>query len=226
MEVDAALAALGAGPESDERADHQRLLASGRWRHRFARGEVLYRAGDVGDTVHVVAKGHVALRTLTPLGDEVTFSVLGPGDVGGLAALMGAPLRVASAVALDACETHEIAHSELVELRLTNPTLDQFLLERLADQFARLAEHLLEALYVPAESRVLRRLQALAPLYGNDLGATIVVPLTQDDLANLAGTSRPTTNRVLRIAQDAGVLTIHRGRVEIHHIDGLAELAR
>ncbi len=214
-----ALAALAVSEQ-----ERQQLLASGRWRRRFDKGEVLYRRGAHGDSLHVVAKGSIALRTIIPRGDEVTFMVLGPGDVCGLAAFVGSEERFVDAVALEASETHEIQRSELLALRLTNPSIDDFLLQCIAGQLQRMAGHLFEALYVPADARVLRRLHALAPLYGNDHGSTIVVPLTQDDIANLAGTSRPTTNRVLRAAQEAGAITLKRGRIEIHDLERLAGL--
>src|SRR4051794_17030706 len=40
-------------------------------------------------------------------------------------------------------------------------------------------------------------------------------PLTQEELANLAGTSRSTVNRVARDAQARGELALRRGRVEV-----------
>jgi CRP/FNR family cyclic AMP-dependent transcriptional regulator len=57
-------------------------------------------------------------------------------------------------------------------------------------------ELLLEALYVPVERRVLRRLVELTNLYPAKDGPQWV-PLTQEVLAELAGTSRATVNRVL-----------------------------
>ena len=36
------------------------------------------------------------------------------------------------------------------------------------------------------------------------------IPLTQHDLASLAGTTRPTVNRVLRVAETAGAGEVHQ----------------
>ena len=43
----------------------------------------------------------------------------------------------------------------------------------------------------------------------------MLIPLTQEELAQLAGTTRPTANRVLRAAETAGVLKVARGRIEV-----------
>ena len=65
----------------------------------------------------------------------------------------------------------------------------------LAGQVRRLSQRVLEALYDPADRRVVRRLAELAELY-DDGAAPIVIGLRQDDLATMAGTTRSTTNRV------------------------------
>jgi CRP-like cAMP-binding protein len=75
---------------------------------------------------------------------------------------------------------------------------------------------------VDAETRVRRRLVELGETYGQNDGAT-VVPLTQEDLAAMAGTSRATVNRVLRDEERRGTLELGRGRATL--VDA-ADLAR
>ena len=65
-----------------------------------------------------------------------------------------------------------------------------------------------------ADTRVRRRLLELADAYGaGDVAA--VVPLTQEDVAAMAGTSRATVNRVLRDEQRRGAVALARGRVSV-----------
>ena len=54
----------------------------------------------------------------------------------------------------------------------------------------------------------------------------IVIPLIQEELAALAGTSRATVNRVLREAEGRGLVEVGRGRTVLLDPDGLARLAR
>ncbi len=63
------------------------------------------------------------------------------------------------------------------------------------------------------ETRVLRRLTYLAHIYANH--PVKAIPLTQDDLAFMAGTTRQTVNRVLGHAQGDGLLSLSRGRIVI-----------
>jgi len=86
-------------------------------------------------------------------------------------------------------------------------------------------ELIVEAFYVGAEKRVLRRLRDLAAVYGNGSPPT-TVPLTQEDLAGLAGTTRPTVNKVLRTAEEAGALSLGRGRIELRDLALIERRAR
>ena len=177
-------------PEEDVRA----LLSIAR-RRKFGRGEVVFHENDPADTLHLIDKGRFAVRTQTSLGDTAILAVLGPGDMfGELALLEGDPQpRSATVAALEAAETRSVHRMDFERLRREHPGTASVIIGILSGQVRRLSRHLLEALYVPADKRVLRRLVEVAALYEDG-----VVPITQEDLAGLAGTSRATVNRVLR----------------------------
>ena len=205
--------------------DRKELVASAR-RRRFRRQEVLFHEGDPGDTLHLVVKGYVAIRATTPLGDEVTFTVLGPGEaLGEMAILSEEATRTASAVALAASETLSWRRDQIDELRRRTPDVDRFMLEVLTRHVRRLSDQLVEALHLPVETRVLRRLAELAELFDPE-APVATVPLTQEDLASMAGSTRPTVNRVLKDAEDAGLVALARGRIEVLDRGGLSRRAR
>jgi CRP-like cAMP-binding protein len=87
----------------------------------------------------------------------------------------------------------------------------------------RLDDLLLEALYIPVERRVLRRLVELGGTYAGRDGE---IPLTQEQLAELAGTSRATVNRVLRDEQRRGTVELRRGRTIVTKPEEVARRAR
>ena len=207
-------------------ADVQAGLLGEMRRRRFKRGEVVFHEGDPGDTLHLIEQGHVAIRTSTPMGEVATLVVLGPGEVFGDQALLDPDARrTASVVAVEVTETRSLTRERFEHLRRTEPTVDRFLVDALAAQVRQLNAHLLDALYVPAEIRLHRRLVELAESFARPDGSC-VIPLTQEDLASMAGTSRPTANRLLKAAEARGLLVIGRGRVEILDRAGLAHHAR
>lgn len=210
--------------ESVPRAERRQLLA-GATRRRFARNEVVFHEGDTGDSVYVIDKGRVAVRVTTPLGDTATLSILGSGDSFGELALVDPEARrTATAIAVEPTETRRLTRAQFDALRAELPAVDRFLVELLAAQVRRLSGRLLEALYVPTETRVLRRLGDLTSSYGAGAGpATITV--TQEDLATMAGTTRPTVNRVLKDAERRGELRVERGRIIMLDVDSLRRRA-
>ena len=195
-------------------------------RRRFAAGEVVFHAGDPADTLHLVRSGRFAVRITTEFGATATLNVVGPGGAfGELALLTPEAPRSATVAALEDAETLSIHQLDFDRLRRRRPQTDALLVEILAARVRELSEQLVEALHIPADTRVRRRLLDVVGAYGSaEAGA--VVPLTQEELASLAGTSRATVNRVLRDEQARGALELSRGRTTLLDPDALARRAR
>jgi CRP/FNR family cyclic AMP-dependent transcriptional regulator len=149
-------------------ADVQRLLAVAR-RRRFARGEVVFHRDDPADTLHFITKGRFAVRVMTPLGDTATIAVRGPGDAFGETALLAATAkRTATISALEPAETFALGEEEFARLRESFPAVERILFAFLAAEVRRQNDLLLEALYLPVDRRLRRRLLELARIYGGD----------------------------------------------------------
>jgi CRP-like cAMP-binding protein len=123
-------------------------------------------------------------------------------------------VRTATVQALGPAETYALSQRDVDQLRAAHPEIGDHLLQLMADRVADLTERLVEALYTPAPQRVRRMLEGLAERYGEPSGDA-VIPLTQDDLAGLAGTSRLTVNRVLQDMRRRGQVELSRGRIRI-----------
>ena len=117
-------------------------------------------------------------------------------------------------IALEPCETLSLGRDQFERLRASYPGVNRFLVELLSTRVERLNGYLLEALYVPAERRVLRRLLDLCQLYAGD-EQHIVIPVTQEMLASLAGTTRPTANQVLGRLAASQVVEVSRGQIVV-----------
>ena len=207
-----------AGVPPDER---DRVLSAGR-RRRFSAGETVFHEGAPADTFHLLISGLVAVRVTTPQGDQAVLTVLAPGQAFGELALLGEDgRRTATVSALEPSETVALGRADFHRLRARNPSVDSVLLSALSGQIARLSEHLLELLFVPAKARILRRLLTLT-----DVSDDGVVRLTQEDLARMSGTTRATVNEVLRDAEKAGALRIGRRRIEVTDKTWLEHRAR
>ena len=191
-------------------ADVQQLLSIAR-RRTFRRGEVVFHVDDPADTLHLIVSGRFAVRVQTAVGDVAILTILGPGEMFGELALIGdQSRRTATIESLEAGETRSIHRPDFERLRAAHPSITDVLVAILSDGMRRLSRHLLEALYVSADKRVLRRLLELAESYAP--GAEEArIPLRQEDLAGIAGTSRATVNRVLREEEARGSVRLGRG---------------
>jgi CRP/FNR family transcriptional regulator, cyclic AMP receptor protein len=201
----------------------RRLLSIAR-RRRFSRNEVVFHREDPGDSLHLISKGRFAVRIMTPLGETVTIGIRGPSDsFGEMALVADGRKRSATVHALEEAETFAVYVADFWRLRGEHPSVNQVLIGFLAEELDRQNELLLEALYVPVERRVLRRLAELSTLYA---GHDSVIPLTQEQLAEMAGTSRATVNRVLREEQARGTVELRRGRTAVLDPEAIARRAR
>ncbi len=195
-------------------------------RRRFSRNEVVFHRDDPGDSLHLISKGRFAVRIITPLGDTATIAVRGPGESFGEMALVAeGSRRSATLAALEEAETFALYRTDFERLRKEHRSVNQVLIGFLAGEVRIQNERLLEALYVPAERRVLRRLLELASLYPEQ-GGQALIPLTQEVIAELAGTSRATVNKVLREEEKRGVVSLRRGSTVVLDREALARRAR
>jgi CRP/FNR family transcriptional regulator, cyclic AMP receptor protein len=195
-------------------------------RRRFVRNEVVFHRDDPANSLHLIQKGRFAIRVMTPVGDTATIAVRGPGEsFGEMALAVTGGKRSATVAALEDAETFAVYHVDFERVRGRHPGVDRMLLRFLVNEVRMLNERLLEALYVPVEKRVRRRLIELAPLYPAEDGRPTIA-LTQEMLAELAGASRATVNQLLRDEEKRGSIELLRGRTRLLDLDALTRRSR
>src|SRR6266508_6231135 len=143
-------------------ADLEQVLARGRAR-KFATREVIWHEGDRAETVHLIRSGRIGIRLLTPLGEVATVAVLGSGQAAGLIAVhTTGRFHSSTAIALEPTESVAIWVDDLTTIRRKLAAVDDALIHSLADRVIDLTNQLVDALYAPADTRVLHRLVALS----------------------------------------------------------------
>lgn len=206
--------------------DDTRAEVLSRCRRRvFERGELLCRQGDPGESMHLIESGRLSVSAALPSGDRATLRILGPGECFGEPALVG-PFehRTAEVRAMEPSTTLVLRRSTFEALLAKDHALERALLLLLAERVDQLSTALLEGLFVGLDRRVERRLVELA---GRGQGGErdVVLMLTQAQLADLAGGTRPSVNAALQRLARAGIISLGRGRVLIHDLDELTRRA-
>ena len=186
--------------------------------NRLGADEYLWFQGDRAWTVHFIESGRVAIEVSSPDGFVSILTVLVPGDVVGEQSLVDSDRRrTASVRALEDVTTFSITSAQFDELRASFPSVDRFLVRVLASRVDRLSTQVLEAAYDDVEVRVNRRLGVLTEAYRRpEQNGSVSISITQDELARMAGSTRPSVNRHLRRLEQAGIIELGRGRVTVH----------
>jgi CRP-like cAMP-binding protein len=199
--------------------DAKKLLKASKV-NTYARRETLASEGEQSDTFHIVLDGRVAIRVTRPSGDTAIVYILGPDSHFGEVSLLTQEQsrRTASVVALEPVRSLSLPAAVFHDLRERNPRLEALVSRLLAQRVDELSAQLLEAMYDALERRIVRRLAALTVTFGPEAAppsAPVTIPLTQDELAELVGGSRPSVNQVLRRLVDEGMLELSRGRIVV-----------
>ena len=209
---------LDLGLLSDLAPSERREVVATMRRHTFDAGEVVFHEGDAADSVHFVVEGRVIARRSSEQGDRLAYAVMGPGQAfGELAMVVRGGRRTATIETVEPTVTLTLAFADFQRLCVRHPEVSRLLVRLLAARVSRLTDALMEALHAPAELRVVHGLVALCGVYavGAQSRSPVTVQLNQSELAELAGVTRPTANRVLRRLESAGVVSLDRGRITV-----------
>jgi CRP/FNR family transcriptional regulator, cyclic AMP receptor protein len=158
----------------------------------------LIRQGSPGDGLWLVESGALRVSVVSGGGHELVLDVLGPGHGA------GEPVGVPSTATVRALRPCRLSPAD-------TRTAANLLTAR-AHRAAAVAE---ELAWLDVRTRIVRRLDDLAERFGRPVegGRLIVLPLTQDEVAALAGTTRESANRALRSMVACGEIRMAaRGR--------------
>lgn len=188
------------------------------------RGEPIWIAGAPSVFSGVVGVGFVKMAKSSSSGMDVAVELLGPGQCFGLmAALEGRPFPL-SAIAVSHTWYLKVPTRVLLPIyQRCGPLKDQLLrsltprLRRAHDMMGRLSSG-------RVEERLAAVLLLLADSYGQRVatGVRIAVPLTRQDLSEMAGTTVETTIRIMSRWQKEGVVATESRRITVRDEDQLA----
>jgi len=199
---------VGADLFKDLGADDQVVCAAKMEELRFEKGQILFRRGDVGARLYLVAKGQVRLAIASKSRRGLSFQIAVSGDlIGEIAVLDGGP-RSAMATALTPVTTYALERSVFQELWSTHPGISTAIIAFLCRRLRGASDRLEATALYPMEVRLARFL--LVALGGQQAPPGRRVPLelgfSQGELALLLGASRPKVNAALGALENAGAI--------------------
>jgi CRP/FNR family transcriptional regulator, cyclic AMP receptor protein len=198
----------------------------------FRRGQVIVTEGEPGDRMYVILDGKVKVGRRTSDGRQNLLAVLGPADVFGELSVFDYGTRTSTVTAITKVRAVSIERSALRTWISEHPGLGEQLLRVLARRLRDTHDNVADLIFTDVPGRVAKQLLALAtrfgePGTGQDTSAIRVAhDLTQEELAQLVGSSRESTNKALAEFVERGWIRLRGKTVMILDRPRLAKRAR
>lgn len=169
--------------------------------HAYRHGQPVFFEGDAGHDLFVVMTGAIKLFVSSAHGDEVLIGVRRPGEAFGEIAVIDGGVRSATAEAVEDSYLVLFSREVIVQAIREQPSVAEALLWMLGDTLRRLTDRTADLVFLDLPGRLAKLLITLADAQTSGAATTgpiaLELGLTQSDLANLVGGSRPAINRIL-----------------------------
>ncbi len=192
-----------------------------------ARGETIFLPTQHPNHVYLLEKGLVRLLRLSPTGQELTLDYVRPGELFGALPVIVGSARETLAVARTPALVLRIPQSVfLTVVRSTNSVLYE-VTKRIGQRLVRLQSRMEDLVFRDVRSRLARILLNLAEEHGRETahGLSIGLPLNQEEIATLIGTTRQSVSTSLHEMKSAGLVERHGRELVITGLPGLRTLA-
>ncbi|MGQ9475483.1 MAG: Crp/Fnr family transcriptional regulator [Actinomycetota bacterium] len=193
---------------------------------QFSKGDYIFLECDPPRNLYVLASGEVKLLKQTDDGREMIVEMVYPGEIFGEEAIFDGQPYPLTAQALEDVEVLSISRSDFFAFLRDNPDLALEIITELGSRL-REAQNTIRALAMERVewriARVLLMLARKAGVKGKD-GVSIDLPLTRQDIADMAGTTVETTIRVLSNLKKLGLVDTEQGKIVLRDRDRLEEM--
>jgi CRP/FNR family cyclic AMP-dependent transcriptional regulator len=186
-------------------------------------GNTIFLKGDPGSSVFAIRKGRVKISVPSVEGHDVVFNLLHEGDIFGEIALLDGRPRTADAIAITDCEFFTVERRDFLPLVYEEPEIAIQLIEILCLRLRRLSEQTEYVMFHTLASRLAKTLLQLAASAA-DMNQ-IKVDVTQQDLADMIGMTRESTNKQLQDWGRKKWVRLSRGCIMILSAAELARIA-
>jgi CRP/FNR family transcriptional regulator, cyclic AMP receptor protein len=200
----------------------------------FRRGHAIVSEGEPGDRLYVIVDGKVKVGRRTRDGRQNLLAVLGPTDVFGELSVFDSGTRTSTVTAVTNVRAVPIDRAALRSLMASHTELGEHLLGVLARRLRDTNDNVADLIFTDVPGRVAKLLLQLAARFGVTEQETdpprsvvrVAHDLTQEELSQLVGSSRESTNKALAEFAERGWIRLHGKSVVILDRNRLARRAR
>ena len=192
---------------------------------KFRKGTYIYRTGELSDTVFFLVKGTVKVGTNSDEGREVIKHILHPMAMFGELCLVGESHRSDFGIAIHSdVQLYLLKAGPFKRLMHNNHKLSMKLLQLIGGKLIEAENRLESLIFKDARERIVDFLKDSASSRGKQIGYEMLIKhhLTQQDIANITGTSRQTVTSVLNDLKKSNLIYFNRRSILIRDVTKLA----
>tara|TARA_Y100000817_G_scaffold259869_1_gene213916 strand:+ start:705 stop:1385 length:681 start_codon:yes stop_codon:yes gene_type:complete len=187
----------------------------------YEKGKMILLEQSQGETFFIIISGVVKVTRLSDDGREVILAILGESDFFGEMSLLDGEGRSANIVANEQSEVVTLSRSDFLDCLQKYPKIAIALLEELAVRLRKSDQHIESLSLSDSEQRIGITLIRLAEELGTIKQGDVNVKNLpyQQDIANMAGTSRETVSRTLKLLETKNLLKRDGRNLTIYKFD-------
>lgn len=194
---------------------------------RYAPRQVIYAQSDPGDEMFRVAHGSVRLSVMQPDGRELLYKLCQEGDCFGTSSVVDGEPRPQTAEAHENATLQVFGKATLDALRWRHFALNDAMLRLLSRHMRLVSDYYAGLAFDAVPQRLAQRLIDLVEAFGEPAGSGVALatPLSQSELALMAGTTRQSVNACLQDFRGFGLIATSGARLTVTNVAGLRAVA-
>ena len=191
----------------------------------YEKGQMILLEESMGETFFIITQGAVKVTRLSADGREVILAILGESDFFGEMSLLDGEGRSANIVANEDAKVLTLSRNDFLDCLESYPKIAIALLEELATRLRKSDQQIESLSLSDSEHRIGITLIRLAGELGTIKQGHVTVKNLpyQQDIANMAGTSRETVSRTLKLLEDKKLVRRENRNLTIYNYDAFRQ---
>lgn len=183
----------------------------------------VFMEGDVREAVFFIQSGVVKAYKIDEEGNEQVISLLHPGDMFPHVGFFDHSPYPATVEVVQDANVIVIRIDDFEEVLMKSPSIAIKVMKIMGQKLIALQERVQDFISKDVQHRIIHSLVRIASEHGEDRenGIYIDIPITNQDFANMVGTSRESINRILNQFKKKKLISADRQGILIHDLEEL-----
>ena len=210
---------------SDLKDNDLNIIADKMVSRSYDKGKMILLEQSQGETFFIIKSGAVKVTRQSDDGREVILAILGESDFFGEMSLLDGEGRSANIVSNEDSEVLTLSRSDFLDCLETYPKIAIALLEELAIRLRKSDQHIESLSLSDSEHRIAITLIRFAQELGTIKKGEVTIKNLpfQQDIANMAGTSRETVSRTIKLLEEKNLVKKNKKDLIIFNFEVLSD---